>query len=368
MIVLPNQSLTIKVPGKLMVAGEFAVLEPYQNLIVMAVDRFIYATIKDSKENLLTLENFHLQNLHWDYQNKGIQIDSNDKRVNFVEQAMTVACNYLQEQSIPLNSFSLKINSELDDDSGLKYGLGSSAAVVTAVITAILCKHLKEAPSPMLIFKLAAISHVKIQGNGSGADIAASTYGGILQYSSFQAEWLLQELSSSDTLTTLVEKNWKYLTIKKIEYPERLSLSVGWTGEPASTAKLVDEILKLKIDNPSQFQRFLTDSKLAVDEILNSVIRGSISDLLEGIKKNRRCLAVIGKAAGIEIETNLLAELADVAELLGGAGKLSGAGGGDCGIAFIPSIEKVDKLLKAWIKVGIKPLSIQPYSKGAHLI
>ena len=210
--------MTIKVPGKLMIAGEFAVLEPYQNLIVMAVDRFVYATIEDSEENLLTLENFDLQNLHWNYRDKGIHIDSTDERVNFVEQAMSTACNYLREQSIPLVPFALKINSELDDQ-GIKYGLGSSAAVVTAVIATILNKHLADPPSEKLIFKLAAISHVKTQGNGSGADIAASTYGGVLQYSSFQAVWLLEELKRAYTLTELIEKDWKYLTIKQIELP-----------------------------------------------------------------------------------------------------------------------------------------------------
>lgn len=351
-----------------MVAGEFAVLKPYQNLIVMAVDRFVYATIEDSKKNLLTLENFELQNLPWYDQGEGIHIDSSDGRVNFVEQAMEIACHYLSEQSIPLVPFHLKINSELDDDSGLKYGLGSSAAVVTAVITAILHRHLADPPSKNLIFKLAAISHVKTQGNGSGADIAASTYGGVLQYSSFQADWLLEEVSRTTTLTALVEKSWRYLTIEKMELPKTLSVCVGWTGQPASTAKLVDEILGLKKENLTRFEQFLTDSKRAVEEILQGIKTGSISDLLEGIKKNRQCLAAIGQSAGVEIETSLLAELSDVAERFSGAGKLSGAGGGDCGIAFIPSVDQVDPLLNAWEEVGIRPLAIQPYAKGAHLI
>lgn len=359
--------MTIKVPGKLMMAGEFAVLQPYQNLIVMAVDRFVYATIEDSDVSLLTLENFGLENLYWNYQHKGIHIDSTDKRVNFVEQAMSVASDYLREQSIPLVPFKLSINSELDDH-GVKYGLGSSAAVVTAVITAILNKHLIEFPPAKLIFKLAAISHVKTQGNGSGADIAASTYGGILQYSSFQAEWLLDELTRINNLTELVEKDWEYLTIKPVKLPRTLQVCVGWTGQPASTAKLVDEILALKDKHPYHFRQFLTDSEIAVDQILASIKTTSVPDLLEGIRKNRQCLAIVGQHAGVEIETTLLAQLADLAEKFGGAGKLSGAGGGDCGIAFIPSVEKVDQLQNAWKRVGIRTLAVQPYVKGAQLM
>lgn len=362
-----KESLTVKVPGKLMIAGEFAVLEPYQKLIVMAVDRFVYATVEDSDENLLTLENFGLYHLRWNIQNNEVHIDSKDRRVNFVEQAISVVSAFLKEQSISLTPFTLKIKSELDDQ-GVKYGLGSSAAVVTAVITAILKKYLPIAPSPKLIFKLAAISHVKTQGNGSGADIAASSYGGILQYSSFQAEWLLNELSKANTLSSLVEKDWKYLTIKKVEFPENLSICVGWTGQPASTVKLVDEILTLKVENPIEFERFLIDSQHAVDDILHGVTKDSIPCLLKGIEKNRHCLARIGKVANVEIETDLLADLADIAGQFGGAGKLSGAGGGDCGIAFIPSIKKANELLQAWEKVGIQPLSIQPYLKGAHFV
>lgn len=364
---LSNKSLTIKVPGKLMIAGEFAVLEPYQKLIVMAVDRFVYATIEDSEDNLLTLENFKLQNLNWYDQNENIHIDSTDDRVDFVEQAMSIAYRYVREQSVVLTPISLKINSELDDQ-GVKYGLGSSAAVVTAVITAILNKFLPKPPSPMLIFKLAAISHVKTQGNGSGADIAASVYGGILEYASFQANWLLEEVEKAETLTTLVEKDWKYLFIKQIELPTDLSIYIGWTGRPASTAKLVDEILTLKVKKPQQFQQFLTSSEMAVGMMLEGIEKKSVSDLLTGMKENRRCLATVGENAGVDIETPLLAELADLAEQSGGAGKLSGAGGGDCGIAFIHSKEKPEQLLTAWKNAGIQTLAIQPYSKGVHLI
>src|SRR5690625_4751288 len=143
------------------------------------------------------------------------------------------------------------------------------------------------------------MSHVKTQGNGSGADIAASTYGGVLQYSSFQAAWLLEELKRAHTLTALVEKNWEYLTIKQIELPRSLSVCVGWTGQPASTAKLVDEILELKVKNPNQFRLFLTDSEIAIDKILRGIEKESILDLLEGIRENRYCLSVLGENAGV---------------------------------------------------------------------
>lgn len=348
-----------------MIAGEFAVLAPHHNLVVMAVDRFVYADIKHSNENSLTLDDLKLHDLRWEYKNNEVKIHTGDRRVHFVEEAMRLAFTYLREREIKPDHFALSIKSELDDVSGVKYGLGSSAAVVTSVITAILKKHLPHHPTATLIFKLAAISHVRTQRNGSGADVAASSYGGFLQYSSFQADWLIEAYEDALTLTELLEKDWVYFSVEPIKLPESLYVCIGWTGKPASTKKLVDEILQLKIDEPAQFQQFLTSSEEAVGDFLKGMTESDISLLLKGVQKNRHALQAVGKHANVAIETPLLRTLCDLAETYGGAGKPSGAGGGDCGIAFMPSPEKAKALMQAWEKAGIKPLAIQPYGHGA---
>src|SRR5690625_5185392 len=125
-----------------MVAGEYAVLEPNYELIVMAVNRFVYATLTTDDTYTLTLENFNLTNIPWELQEGTVHIYSEDERTNFVQQAMEIALNYLTEQNVLFTPFHLTIKSELDDTtSKQKYGLGSSAAVVTAVISVILEKY-----------------------------------------------------------------------------------------------------------------------------------------------------------------------------------------------------------------------------------
>ncbi|RKQ29083.1 phosphomevalonate kinase [Oceanobacillus halophilus] len=362
---MEKQSMTIKTPGKLMIAGEFAVLQPYHHLAVMAVDRFVYATIKKSEVNRLSLTDFQLENLEFAIENKRVKVATNDSRVQFVNDAMTIVSTYLQEQEVTLTPFMLSIKSELDDESGIKYGLGSSAAVVTSVVNAMLKIFLPEEPSKELIFKLASISHVITQGNGSGADIAASTYGGILYYSSFQADWLRTEYKNAKTVTELVEKNWTYFSVKTMEMPKDIYFCVGWTGNAASTAKLVDKILRLEENNPEQFYRFLEDSKFAVNKFYTGMNESNLSLVLEGVKENRRALAKVGEHANTPIETVQLSNLCNLAEQHGGAGKPSGAGGGDCGIAFMPSKEKAEHVIKAWEKEGIKPLFIHPYPHGS---
>ncbi|WP_245976854.1 phosphomevalonate kinase [Oceanobacillus arenosus] len=358
-------SMTIKVPGKLMIAGEFAVLEPYHHLAVLAVDRFVYAKIEDDHENRITLQDFQLEGLAFDFRNNKVKIASSDTRTRFVGDAMTIALTYLKEQGIALHPFHLSIKSELDDSSGVKYGLGSSAAVVTSVVTAILTKFLATKPAEELVFKLAAISHVETQGNGSGADVAASSYGGLLKYASFQAEWLHHECITSDSISNLVTKEWRYFSVKPMKLPQNIYFCVGWTGKPASTAKLVDVIRQLKSDNLAQYEKFLQDSEAAVAKFLKGMEGESIADLLAGVKANRHALRVVGEHAHASIETPLLTTLCDLAEQFGGAGKPSGAGGGDCGIAFMPSEEQAIKLMHAWEAAGIKPLAIRPYSHGA---
>lgn len=351
-----------------MIAGEFAVLEPNHHLAVMAVDRFVYATLERTEKPALTLHDFNLFNLEWEYQDEDVTIYSDDNRVNFVGSAMSLSYTYLKENAINPQPFHLSIKSELDDESGIKYGLGSSAAVATSVVTAILKEFLPDNPSQELIFKLAALAHVKTQGNGSGADIAASSFGGLLQYSSFQAEWLRNEYINRKSITDVVEKEWIYYSSKPIKMPENVYFCVGWTGKPASTSKLVDKILQLKTVNRQAFQSFLENSDKAVYNFLKGMEESNIELLLQGVKQNREALAAVGRYANTPIETPLLSRLCDLAESLGGAGKPSGAGGGDCGIAFMPTEEKAKELLMEWEKAGIKPLAIQPTVDGATVL
>lgn len=350
-----------------MVAGEFAVLEPYHKLVVMAVNRYVYAKIEESSNNQVVLTDFDLQ-LNWHWKDGSISLTPTDPRIHFVENAMNIAGKYLQEQSIIIGHFSLTIHSELDDESGIKYGLGSSAAVVTAVVTAILSKYLPYPPSKELIFKLASIAHVVTQKNGSGADIAASTFGGVLLYSSFQADWLLKAYDRSGSLTKLVEDVWPYFSLQRIEIPNSLKICVGWTGKPASTADLVKHILQLKETHPEEFKEFLQNSETALQYILQGIAENNTPLILRGIRLNRIILGAIGMVAGVEIETPLLAKLTELAEQFGGAGKLSGAGGGDCGIAFMPSEEAANNVVAAWRHANIKPLDLSISRDGASIV
>ncbi|WP_254846858.1 phosphomevalonate kinase [Oceanobacillus sojae] len=362
------KSITVKVPGKLMIAGEFAVLEPYQDLAVMAVNRFVYANVSDADSHQLTLSDFSLHKVPWSWRETDIHIESGDPRLSFVKEALRVTYRYLEEQGLPIRPMHVSTRSELDDTSGVKYGLGSSAAIVTSIVAGVLHFQAPKLAEKDTIFRLAALSHVITQGNGSGADVAASTYGGLLQFSSFQADWLLEAYKETNSITEMLKKDWKYYKSKPIALPDNVYFCVGWTGSAASTKDLVNRVRLLKVNNAEAYNKFLEDSKNAVSKFLTGAENGDLLQLFQGIKANRKALDQVGKAADTSIETPDLAVLCKLAEHLGGAGKPSGAGGGDCGIAFMPSEETAKELALAWEKEGIKVLTISPSIDGEMVI
>src|SRR5690625_2369472 len=350
--------IKVKTPGKLMIAGEFAVLEPNYKLIVTAVNRFVYVTVEDAPHNTLTLENYNLRKLSWFYKAGKIHMAKSSNATRFVEQALKITYDYLTENKYETTPIKLNIKSELADSSGRKYGLGSSAAVVTSVVQAVLEKFM-----PQQMSKIASIAHVITQGNGSGADIAASSFTGMIEYTSFQAEWLLKSYKKSTNITQLIESDWKYLSIKELSLPESVQLVVGWTGSPASTKSLVKQLRKLKDQNIIDYKSFLTSSKKAVDYILEGLKTNNQEAIYTGIEENRKALALVGQRANVEIETAKLYDLSRAAKKFAGAGKLSGAGGGDCGIAFIPTHSNIDELKDVWKQNKITPLNLTIYKR-----
>ncbi len=351
-----------------MIAGEFAVLEPYQDLAVMAVDRFVYATVSDADSHQLTLSDFSLYKVPWSWRETDIHIESDDHRLSFVKDALRVTYRYMKEQGLSVRPIHVSARSELDDASGVKYGLGSSAAIVTSVVSGVLRFQAPELVTKEMIFRLSALSHVMTQGNGSGADVAASTYGGLLQFSSFQAEWLLKAYQEANSVSEVVELDWKYYKSKPILLPDNAFFCVGWTGSAASTKDLVNRVRLLKTRNEAAYNAFLKESKSAVSAFLTGAAQEDIMQLFQGIKANRKALNQVGKAAETSIETPKLSVLCDLAEEYGGAGKPSGAGGGDCGIAFMPSAEAAEKLALAWEAAGIKALTLSPFTGGETVI
>ncbi|MDP4084886.1 MAG: phosphomevalonate kinase [Bacillota bacterium] len=357
-------SYRVRVPGKLLIAGDYAVLEPNQQAVVVAINRYITVNIEHSSENRISLPQLGLINVTWNFDDKHIQFNIVDSRLHFIQNSILIANQFLRENSIPLKPIQLTIKSDLDDPlTGRKYGLGSSAAVVVAVISSILTVNSIARFQPTLeqVFKLSAIAHLLTQKNGSGVDIAASTFGGWLAYSSFQPEWVLNELNRNGSISELIMKSWPNLNITSLYPPASLNLCVGWTGEPARTGPMINKVEKIR--NHKLYSNFLQESKKAVINLIRSFETKDCKDAVASLTINRNALKMLMKTANLSIETPLLKKLSDLAETFG-SGKSSGAGGGDCGIAFTENEDYAMELKLVWEKAGIIPLKLEVSKKG----
>lgn len=353
---MSRKSLQISVPGKLFIAGEYAVLDGCP-AIVIAVNRYMRGMITSSSEYQLSLPDLGLNSISWSYVNGELQFSTPAEPFTFVKNALEISLQFVSENNIPHTPFSLQITSELDDASGKKYGLGSSAATVVTTITAVLHFFMEEAPSRELIFKLAALAHFKTQGSGSCADIAASTFGGWLQYTMFDQNWLVKEMTRKKSLNEIVFQTWPALKIQQLPPPEHLHLCVGWTGEKASTPSMVGKIQNLKQEYESDYKQFLQTSKESVEKIAAGIRMKDAQHVISGLKQNRAALKQLGDLTGVAIETEVLEKMITIAHQYG-VGKSSGAGGGDCGIAFVQDQFSKEKLVEKWRRENIQPLDL----------
>ena len=111
-------------------------------------------------------------------------------------------------------------------------------------------------------------------------------------------------------------------------------------------------------------QIYLTEIASVASKAIAAWIKGDRAAFLDTLRFNRHLLAELSSASGVPIETAKLKKLADIAEKYGAAGKPSGAGGGDCGIAVTYNQETADKISDAWKAEGIIPLDVSLASEG----
>lgn len=351
--------ITEKAPGKLYIAGEYAVLEQDCPAILVAVNQFVRVSITKSKTStgLIHSKQYSQDSIHWVRQGLKMVIDNRDNPFEYILSAISFTERFCIEQNIKMNVYDLHVNSDLDSADGKKYGLGSSAAVTVATVKAILrfygVKFTNE-----LVYKLSAISHYSVQGNGSAGDIAASVYGGWLAYQTFDKKWLEDELEKK-SLSEVVNEAWPGLKIELLTPPEGMKLMIGWSQKPASTSRLVDETNANKAALNDEYQAFLTKSRECVLKMVDGFENNDIPAIQKQIRVNRKLLQHFAKINQIAIEIPRLSKLINIAEDFGGASKTSGAGNGDCGIVITDKNTSIEALENKWRENGILPLNFR---------
>jgi len=353
-------TITSKAPGKLFIAGEYAVVEPGHGAIIAAVSRYLTVTIDETTSvgTLTSTQNPDVV-VEWTRENEQFRAKG-DHPYKLVEEAILVAEQYVRECGILTNAlYSLSITSELDDAKrGIKYGLGSSGAVVVATIQAVLDFY--ETPrTPLLIYKLSVLTNLRLSQRGSFGDIAASSFGGMVYYTSPDRSDLLVKLQSQ-TIKEICDNDWKDLLIERLPEIPDFTLLVGWTGQVAITDSLIQATEKKRkvATDIAFYKEFLVKSHAIVQGLQSAWNKQDIPALQEGIRSNRALLNEFAQVMQLEIETPALQTLCNLAEQNGACAKTSGAGGGDCGICFTQNETERQQIETQWAKAQIQVLPI----------
>lgn len=330
-------------PGKLFVAGEYAVIEPGHPAILIAVDRRVTVTVSASDRAGVTVGS-----------------DLPGAAPDHVRAAVSIVGELLTAHGVPVPAVHLAITSDLHRN-GRKFGLGSSGAVTVATVTA-LAAYAGLDLSPEDRYRLAMLATARHDPSASGGDLAASVWGGWIAYrppDRAAAVALAERRGVAESLRV----PWPGFGVRRLPAPRGLRLEVGWTGEPASTTALAGRLVTACAGpGRAAYRRFLDRSDECVSTAIRALDRGDDRELTARVRDARRILADLDRQFRLGIFTPRLTALCDAAEAAGGAAKPSGAGGGDCGVALLEGSanEEITQLRKQWIAAGVDPLPIRP--------
>ncbi|MGO1537773.1 MAG: phosphomevalonate kinase [Leucobacter sp.] len=346
-----------RAPGKLFIAGEYAVVDPGEPAVLVAVDRYLTTQLSESSDiGRIRSSEYGRAPLEWFRDPDTGRIVLEHQPVDYVLAAISVVDQLRAELGAPPRYFDMNISSELNDTSGRKFGLGSSAAVTTSAIAA-LDEFYGLGLTRTQRFKLAVLATIEVAPTASGGDLAASAFGGWIRYTSPDREALRMHRSVHGVAATLTASAWSDCSVSRLSPPDALNLLVGWTGSPASTERLVESVRHPRRIQPQPRAQFTAASRTCVDDLVAAFDHQG-TGAPECIHRARRLLQQLGASTGIEIETPKLRALCEIAERHGAAGKPSGAGGGDCGIVLANAAASTHEILREWETHDIRHLNL----------
>src|SRR5699024_12076574 len=86
--------------------------------------------------------------------------------------------------------------------------------------------------------KLALLATIAVSPRASGGDLAASTFGGWIRYTSPDRSALAEHLRSHGVTATMDAPGWAPFSVQPLPEPEELQLLVGWTRSEEHTSEL----------------------------------------------------------------------------------------------------------------------------------
>jgi phosphomevalonate kinase len=290
--------VTASAPGKLVLSGEYAVLDGAP-AIAVAVNRRATVAVAGSEAACHSVVSPGYLDTEGRFQTAGEGIEwlagaQDYALVGHVWSALGFRA------PAPL---ALRLDSRafLDPATGIKLGIGSSAAIAVALAAAL--AGAGEAREE--VFFAALDGHRRLQGGlGSGVDVACSLLGGLIEYSLTAAPG------------------------RRLAWPEGLEMAVFWVGAPASTSERIGKLGEVAA-RPSR-----SGLAAASERIAAAWAGGSAPAVIDEYRDYVRVLREFSDDHHLGIFDAGHAELAADAEAVGLVYKPCGAGGGDTGVCL----------------------------------
>jgi phosphomevalonate kinase len=286
-------------PGKIVLAGEYAVLWNAP-AVCMAVDRRAVVTLHASTDG-----ECHVVT-------PGYEGDDRMRIVDAVRDDARPACT-------------IELDTRAFMDDGNKIGIGSSAALAVALLAAL------EASRD--VFDEALAAHRRLQGGaGSGVDVAAAVHGGLFEY--------------------LMEPR----SVRALHWPAGLAYRVVWTGIPASTGA---QLARLAAGAAHASRSALLHAAPRMRDAWRS---GDADRILEEYVGYIGVLRQFSVDHDLGIFDAGHEELTDAAMVNGLVYKPAGAGGGDVGVLFGRDEAALDTFVAqhAGMMHGVLPCALDP--------
>lgn len=350
-------------PGKVFLAGEYAVTDPGWPALVLSSARGLRAEVRFAPLGPVAVELVHGPSgaaLPGELREGSIAwLLPPPPELRFAARAAGLAARLCAEEGLPPRGLTLTFLDELavPSPSGpLKLGLGGSACASVLAVRAA-ARAQGRALSPREALALAHAAHWAEQGgSGSGGDVAASALGGCLEVVGRPA-WSSPEAVDATPAGDLLRD--ARLLAAPFALPERARFLLAWSGAPADTRALVGRVRAFARAQPALWTEKAEAIAFCAESLLAALRSESEKTALLAVRRAAVAMADLGHVAGCPIVTPALARICAVAREAGCAGKPSGAGGGDCAVVLCFGDESRARAASALEAAGFPCFSLE---------
>ena len=288
-------------PGKVFIAGEYVVLDGAA-AICIAVDRRAHVSITGGDSDHHSVRAPGYSKTVGRFTAHGSGLEWLDGAADFP----LLAAVWQEVAATPVNSLKIVLDSNefMDFASGSKIGIGSSAALTVALTAALDLA----AGGGRSVDRIAADAHRHLQGGvGSGADIACSLSGGVIEYRIGEG------------------------TSRVSQWPTGLHYALLWSGVAANTG---EQLARLANFGSVAAGTMRAELVAAANDVAKIWSDGQVAEIIAALHAYTAVLRRFDADHELGIFAAGHAELASKADLSGVVYKPCGAGGGDLGIAI----------------------------------